>query len=95
MNESIVSKTAEYFKKKGILLPKISELIEPNSINQDIINQLKLIDKNDINPLNLFRVHWYNSRNDANFSQTPEYVLLPSEFTGIEAKIIVNILKIL
>ena len=88
MNESIVSKTAEYFKKKGILLPKISELIEPNSINQDIINQLKLIDKNDINPLNLFRVHWYNSMSG---SQTtlPEHVVLPKSLTGVESPIIV------
>ena len=24
MNESVISKTSEYFKKKGIVLPKIS-----------------------------------------------------------------------
>ena len=91
MNESIISKTSEYFKKKGIILPKISELTKPHSISEDIQNQLKFIDKNDINPLNLFRVHWYNKRNHKNFSKTPEYIVLPSEFTGVEAKIIVNI----
>ena len=62
INESVISKTSEYFKKKGIILPKISELTEPNTISEDIQNKLKTIDKNDINPLNLFRVHWYNNQ---------------------------------
>ena len=48
MNETIVSKTSEYFKKKGIILPKISELINPHSINKDKIEKLKTIDKDAI-----------------------------------------------
>ena len=91
MNQSVINKTSEYFKKKGIILPKISELINPDFINKDIKNQLQSIDKNEINPLNLFRVHWYNNRNHSAFSKTPEYIVLPSKFTGVDAKIIVNI----
>ena len=41
MNESTVSKTSEYFKKKGIILPKISELCNPHLINESIKNKLK------------------------------------------------------
>ena len=91
INESVVSKTSEYFKSRDIKLPKIAELIDPHSINNDIINRLKTIDKNDINPLNLFRVHWFNNRDHSSFSNIPEHIVLPSEFTGVEAKIIVNI----
>ena len=91
INESVITKTSEYFKKKGIILPKISELTEPNTISEDIQNKLKTIDKNDINPLNLFRVHWHNNLDHTAFSKSPEYILLPSEFTGVEAKIIVNL----
>ena len=91
IDESVVTKNFEYFKKKGIILPKISELTEPFTINENIQNKLKTIDKNEINPLNLFRVHWYNNKNYKEFSKTPEYIVLPSEFTGVEAKIIVNI----
>ena len=83
INKSIISKTSEYFKKKSIILPKISELTDPKTINEDIQNKLKTIDKNDINPLNLFRVHWYNNRDHTAFSKSPEYILLPSEFTGV------------
>tara|TARA_Y100000590_G_scaffold435550_1_gene555106 strand:- start:184 stop:1626 length:1443 start_codon:yes stop_codon:yes gene_type:complete len=91
MNESIINKTSEYFKKKGIILPKISELSNPHSINEDIKNKLKTLDKDKIDPLNLFRVHWFNNRNHSDFSEVPEYIVLPNDFTGVEAKIIVNI----
>ena len=91
MNESNISKTSAYFKKKGIILPKVSELCNPHSINEDIKNKLKTVDKNSIDPLNLFRVHWFNNRDYSNFSKVPEHIVLPSEFTGVEAKIIVNI----
>ena len=91
MNQAIVNKTSEYFKKKGVILPTISELRDPHSIDGDIKNKLKNIDKNTIDPLNLFRVHWFNNRDHSSFSQVPEHIVLPSEFTGVEAKIIVNI----
>ena len=91
MNESNISKTSEYFKKKGVILPTVSELCNPHSINEDVKNKLKTVDKDSIDPLNLFRVHWFNNRDHSNFSKVPEHIVLPSEFTGVEAKIIVNI----
>ena len=91
MNESNISKTSEYFKKKGVILPTVSELCNPHSINEDVKIKLKTVDKNSIDPLNLFRVHWFNNRDHSNFSKVPEHIVLPSEFTGVEAKIIVNI----
>ena len=91
MKESIISKTSEYFKKNGVILPTISELSNPHSIKEEVKNKLKTLDKNEIDPLNLFRVHWFNNRDHSDFSKVPEHILLPSEFTGVEAKIIVNI----
>ena len=91
MNESNISKTSEYFKKKGVILPTVSELCNPHSINEDVKNKLKTVDKDAMDPLNLFRVHWFNNRDHSNFSKVPEHIVLPSEFTGVEAKIIVNI----
>ena len=91
MNETIVSKTSEYFKKKGIVLPKISELCNPHTVDKNIINKLKTVDKDAMDPLNLFRVHWFNNRNHIGFSKVPEHIVLPNKFTGVEAKIIVNV----
>ena len=68
MNQSIVSKTSEYFKKKGIILPKISELCDPSTINENIISKLKTVNKDAMDPLNLFRVHWFNNRDSVSFS---------------------------
>ena len=91
MNESVISKTSEYFKKKGIVLPKISELCNPHTVDKNIINKLKTVDKDAMDPLNLFRVHWFNNRDHIGFSKVPEHIVLPNEFTGVEAKIIVNV----
>ena len=91
MNESIINKTSKYFKKNGVVLPTVSELCNPHSIDEELKNKLKSIDKNEIHPLNLFRVHWYNNLDHSSFSKVPEHIVLPTEFTGVEAKIIVNI----
>ena len=91
MNEAVINKTSEYFKKKGIILPKISELCNPDSINDNIKDKLQSVHKDTIDPLNLFRVHWFNNRDHSGFSNRPEHIVLPSEFTGVKAKIIVNI----
>jgi len=91
MNKEIVSKTSDYFKKKGIILPTVSELSNPHSIDEDLRFKLKTLDKDAMDPLNLFRVHWFNNRDHSDFSKVPEHIVLPSEFTGVEAKIIVNI----
>ena len=91
INQSVVKKTAQYFKNRGINLPKISELIDPHTIDSKIMNQLKSIDKNDPNPLNLYSVNWFNNRDHSSFLKAPEHIVLPSEFTGVKAKIIVNL----
>ena len=48
MSQTIVKKTSDYFKSKGVVLPSISELQNPSTINDDIKSSLKKIDNNDI-----------------------------------------------
>ena len=91
MNNSVIEKTANHLKNHNIILPKISELANPLSISNEIQKKLKKIDKDAVDPINLFRVHWHNNQDHSSFGETPEYVVLPSEFTGVDAKIIVNI----
>ena len=55
MSQAIIKKTSDYFKSKGVVLPSIKELQNPENINEDIKNSLKKINNNDANPLNLFR----------------------------------------
>ena len=69
MNVSVIEKTAKYFAEKNIILPKISELAKPITINDEIKKELNSIDKNKADPKNLFRVHWHNNRDHSNFVQ--------------------------
>ena len=91
MQSNIVEKTAKYFREKGVVLPTISELKNPHLISEDIKNKVLKLDKDAMDPANLFRVHWFNNLNHSAFSNVPQHIVLPSEFTGVEAKIIVNI----
>ena len=91
MKSNIVEKTAKYFKEKGVVLPTISELRNPHLISDAIKNKVLKLDKDAMDPANLFRVHWFNKRDHSQFLDEPEHIVLPSEFTGVEAKIIVNL----
>ena len=91
MNSNIVEKTANYFRDKGIILPTIAELKNPDLINEEIKNKVLTLDKDATDPANLFRVHWFNKRDHTKFLDVPEHIVLPSEFTGVDAKIIVNL----
>ena len=91
MHTNVIEKTAKYFKEKGVVLPTISELKNPHSISEYIKNKVLKLDKDAMDPANLFRVHWFNKRDHSNFLDVPEHIVLPSEFTGVDAKIIVNL----
>ena len=91
MQSNIVEKTAKYFREKGVVLPTISELKNPHLISDDIKNKVLKLDKDAMDPANLFRVHWFNKRDHTKFLDVPEHIVLPSEFTGVDAKIIVNL----
>ena len=41
MNVSVIEKTAKYFAEKNIILPKISELAKPITINDEIKGEFK------------------------------------------------------
>ena len=47
-----------------------------DDISEDIKNSLIKINNNDINPLNLFRVHWFNKKDQTDFVDEPEKILL-------------------
>ncbi|MBD1147658.1 pyridoxal-5'-phosphate-dependent protein subunit beta [Pelagibacterales bacterium SAG-MED31] len=91
MNSSVIEKTANYFRSKNVVLPTIAELKNPHLISEDIKNKVLKLDKDAMDPVNLFRVHWFNKRDHSKFLDVPEHIVLPSEFTGVDAKIIVNL----
>jgi len=79
--------SVDRFREAKILLPTFAQLADPSTIPVDIKAALADIDRNDAHPLNLFRCHWYNDL-DGGRVEVPEHVVLPSELTGVDAKIV-------
>ena len=82
-------RTVGRFREAGIALPTFEQLTEPAKIPQRIRDELASVDPDAAHPLNLFRVHWYNAADRRSTVEVPEHVVLPSELTGVEARIVV------
>ncbi len=86
-NEKFLKNTIKRCREKGIILPKFSELQNPETINNRIIEKLKEIGKEETHPLNLFRINWQNDLNTGGIGEI-NYLEIPKEITGIKARVI-------
>jgi cysteine synthase A len=84
-DERVVERLAE----AGIALPTFEQLADPGKIPRRIRSELESIDPDAAHPLNLFRVHWYNGADRRSTVDVPEHVVLPTELTGVDARIVV------
>jgi cysteine synthase len=84
-DERVVERLAE----AGIALPTFEQLADPGKIPRRIHSELESVDPNAMHPLNLFRVHWYNGADRRSVVDVPEHVVLPTELTGVDARIVV------
>jgi cysteine synthase len=77
------------FRELGIVLPTFEQLADPTSIPAGIVERLADVDPDAADPLNLFRVHWYNGVDRRTTVPVPEHVILPGALTGVDAPIAV------
>jgi len=89
VDQATYRNSVQRFREAGIALPTFAQLADPATIPDAIIERLGGIDPNAPNPLNLFRVHWYNERSGKRRASLPEYIELPRSLTGVDAKIVV------
>jgi cysteine synthase len=87
INNEVRLKTAKRCREKGITLPTFKQLRYPDLIPDDIKKRLKPVGLWDINPLNLYRITWKNDIKTGLFGDV-NYLEIPSELTGVKAKII-------
>ena len=87
INPDIAKKNAQRCKSRGIILPTIRQQIFPETIPEDIQKRIQSIGLWDVNPLNLFRITWKNDISTGLFG-VPNYLEIPSELTGVKARII-------
>jgi cysteine synthase len=76
------------FRDNNIVLPTFAQLRDPSTIPAATIASLADVDKNAADPRNLFRVHWYNALDGSGPLDVPDHVELPSEMTGVDARIV-------
>ncbi len=88
-NEEALQKNIDRAKERNIIIPTIAQMRDPGKIPEKIREKLKDVGLWDINPLNLFRITWHNEPKEkgGQFGK-PNFLVLPKELTGVDAKII-------
>jgi cysteine synthase len=88
VDAAVYRNTVSRFQKAGVLLPTIGQLKDPSTIPAAIRARLAGVGPDEPNPLNLFRVHWFNDAARTGLTDVPEHVELPSALTGVRARIV-------
>lgn len=93
-NEKALENAVKRFRERGIILPTFEQQRNPELIPDKIKNQLKNIGLWEINPLNLFRITWKNEpKETGGLYGKVNYIELPKELTGVNARIVLLIGK--
>ncbi|MCH7789939.1 MAG: pyridoxal-phosphate dependent enzyme [Acidobacteria bacterium] len=92
--DAAYSNAVQRFRDQNIVLPRFSELRDPSTMPEQTLTALADVDKDAADPLNLFRVHWYNEYADGaaldapGLLTVPDHIELPSALTGVDARIV-------
>ncbi|NWF95226.1 MAG: pyridoxal-phosphate dependent enzyme [Candidatus Thorarchaeota archaeon] len=85
-----LERTVKRCRERGIIIPTFEQMKHPESIPGAIRTQLGSIGLWDIVPQNLFRITWKNEpvERGGGFRDIPNYLEIPSELSGVDARII-------
>ncbi len=89
VDATVYANTVQRFRERRIALPTFAQLADPSLIPGNVRAALGSVGPDDANPLNLFRVQWYNDASRTGFQDVPAYVELPKSLTGVDARIVV------
>src|SRR5512143_2094460 len=89
VDAAVYDRAVQRFRDAKIRMPTFAELSEPMTIPAGIQARLATVDPDAPDPLNLFRVHWFNDSDRRSLAAVPQHLVLPSSLTGVAAPIIV------
>ena len=93
-DKQVLERAAERFREKGIILPTFAQQKDPEMVPDKIRDRLKDIGLWDLHPLNLFRITWKNEpKEKGGLFSGVNYIELPRELTGVDARIVALIGK--
>jgi len=87
IDHNVLRRTVQRAKERGIVLPTFAQQKNPKLIPPKIQDQLKKIDDQAVNPLNLFRITWKNDPKTGGFGEG-NWLEVPKEITGGDARIV-------
>jgi cysteine synthase len=92
--EKVLENTIQRCRERNIIIPTYAEMVDPTKIPQGIRAELKDLGLWDLNSRNLFRITWKNEpvEKGGGFGGV-NYLEVPHELTGVEARIFVLIGK--
>ena len=85
VDDAALANSVARMREQRIVLPTFGQLADPTQIDPSLTAG---VGKNDPDPRNLWRVHWYNDL-AGNRVSVPDHVVLPKEMTGVDSPIIV------
>ena len=85
----VVARAARHASERGIRLPTFGELANPTEIPRGVREKLGAVSPSEPHPLNLFRIHWFNSEEGSGLRDAPHWIEVPSALSGVKARIIV------
>ncbi|OGS06359.1 MAG: pyridoxal-5-phosphate-dependent protein subunit beta [Elusimicrobia bacterium RIFOXYA12_FULL_51_18] len=86
-NNAVLEKTLARCRERGVIIPTFSQMAEPARIPKSVKDRLKPVGLWDMDPVNLFRITWKNNIKTGLFGDV-NYLEIPSELTGVPARII-------
>lgn len=87
-DRSVLDTAVRHARSRRIVLPKLAELAAPDTIGARVRQALAGVSVDAADPLNLFRIHWFNGH-DGGTRATPAWLELPPALTGVAARIVV------
>lgn len=91
INEAILDRAVKRARERNIIMPTFEEQKNPaRLVPASIQEELKNLSLWEVHPRNLFRITWYNEPVEKNggYTAKPNYIELPPELTGVEARIV-------
>jgi cysteine synthase A len=89
VDAAVYERAVQRFRDAKIRMPTFAQLSEPTTIPAGVQARLASVEPDAPDPLNLFRVHWFNDADRRSRAAVPQHLLLPTALTGVAAPIIV------
>ena len=94
IHEETLHSAVDQAREQSIRIPTFKQMRDPDLIPQDVKKRLGDVGLWDLDPLNLYRITWHNEPTPHGGGFGPvNYIELPPELTGVEARILVLVGK--